>query len=65
MTTTPDRIAVVTPANHVPGPKQGQWTYAHYAALPEDGQHYEIVHGVLSSSQKNEQYRSYPECFLR
>ncbi len=47
MTMTSDRFAVVTPANHVPGPKQGQWTYAHYAALPEDGQHYEIVHGVL------------------
>ncbi|MEO8972826.1 MAG: Uma2 family endonuclease [Ktedonobacteraceae bacterium] len=47
MTMTSDRFAVVTPANHVPGPKQGQWTYAHYAALPDDGQHYEIVHGVL------------------
>ncbi len=47
MTMTSDRFAVVTPANHVPGPKQGQWTYSHYAALPDDGQHYEIVNGVL------------------
>ncbi len=47
MTITSNRFAVVTPANHVPGPKQGQWTYSHYAALPDDGQHYEIVHGVL------------------
>lgn len=47
MTTTSDRFAVVTPANHVPGPKQGQWTYSHYAALPDDEQHYEIVNGVL------------------
>ncbi len=47
MTMTSDRFAVVTPANHVPGPKQGQWTYAHYATLPDDGHHYEIVHGVL------------------
>lgn len=47
MTMTSDRLAVVTPANHVPGPKQGQWTYSHYAALPDDGQHYEIVNGVL------------------
>ncbi len=47
MTMTSDRFAVVTPANHVPGPKQGQWTYAHYAALPDDGHHYEIVNGVL------------------
>jgi Uma2 family endonuclease len=47
MTMTSDRLTVVTPANHVPGPRQGQWTYAHYAALPEDGQRYEIVDGVL------------------
>ena len=46
MTMTSDRFAVVTPANHA-RPKQGQWTYSHYAALPDDGQHYEIVHGVL------------------
>lgn len=38
---------VVTPADWVLGPKQGHWTYNHYAALPEDGQHYEIVDGVL------------------
>ena len=38
---------VVTPADWVVGPKQGHWTYNHYAALPEDGQHYEIVDGVL------------------
>jgi len=37
----------VTPADWVAGPQQGHWTYNHYAALPEDGQHYEIVEGVL------------------
>ena len=37
----------VTPANWVTGPRQGRWTYNHYATLPEDGQHYEIVAGVL------------------
>lgn len=47
MTTTPDRIAIVTPANDVPGPVQGHWTYYHYAALPDDGRRYEIVNGVL------------------
>lgn len=47
MTMTFDRFAVVTPANHVPGPKQGQWTYAHYTALPDDRKRYEIVEGVL------------------
>lgn len=34
-------------ADHIPGPGQGNWTYSHYAALPDDGQRYEIVNGVL------------------
>ena len=38
---------VVTPADWVPGPRQGFWTYEAYAALPEDGRRYEIVQGVL------------------
>lgn len=47
MTITAKELTVVTPANHVPGPKQGCWTYDHYLALPDDGQRYEIVDGVL------------------
>lgn len=47
MTTISERPNVVTPADWVPGPKQGDWTYDHYAALPDDGQRYEIVDGVL------------------
>jgi Uma2 family endonuclease len=42
-----EKQTVVTPANRVPGPKQGNWTYHHYAALPDDGQRYEIIDGVL------------------
>jgi len=38
---------IVTPADWVPGPPQGFWTYDDYAALPDDGRHYEIVNGVL------------------
>ncbi len=38
---------MVTSADHVPGPGQGRWTYEDYAALPDDGQRYEIVDGVL------------------
>ncbi len=38
---------MVTPADWVPGPPQGSWTYEDYAALPDDGQRYEIVNGVL------------------
>jgi Uma2 family endonuclease len=37
-------------ADHVPGPPQGQWTYDHYATIPDDGQRYEIVDGVLYMS---------------
>ena len=43
---TSENIAVFLPANHVPGPAQGNWTYEEYAAL-NDGQKYEIVNGVL------------------
>ncbi len=39
--------SVVTTADWVPGPPQGSWTYDDYAALPDDGRHYEIVNGVL------------------
>ena len=37
----------MTPANWVSGPKQGEWTYEEYAAMPEDGHRYEVVNGVL------------------
>jgi Uma2 family endonuclease len=42
-----ERQTVVIPANWVPGPKQGEWTYHQYAALPDDGHRYEIIDGVL------------------
>ena len=44
---TSERLSVVTPADWIPGPEQGSWTYANYTALPDDGQRYEIVNGVL------------------
>ena len=47
MTTTSEQLTVVTPADWVSGPKQGEWTYDAYAALPDDGQRYEIIDGVL------------------
>ena len=47
MEMTSRTISVVTPADHVSGPKQGYWTYEHYVALPDDGQRYEIIDGVL------------------
>ncbi len=47
MATTNDELSVITPADWVPGPPQGSWTYDDYAALPYDGNRYEIVNGVL------------------
>ncbi len=47
MAMTTDEFSVVTPADWVPGPLQGSWTYEDYAALPDDGKQYEIVNGVL------------------
>jgi|ERR1019366_914718 Uma2 family endonuclease len=47
MTIDVERYMTITPANWVPGPGQGNWTYNSYAALPEDGHRYEIVDGVL------------------
>ncbi len=41
---------MVIPADWVPGPRQGRWTYEMYAALPEDGHRYEVVQGVLMMS---------------
>jgi Uma2 family endonuclease len=45
--TTLDILPAVIPAVHVSGPPQGRWTYADYAALPDDGNRYEIIDGVL------------------
>ena len=47
MTITTETLTIVTRADHIPGPAQGQWTYADYAALPADEYRYEIVDGVL------------------
>lgn len=47
MATTPDELQVIIPADWVPGPGQGAWTYDQYVGLPDDGKRYEIAHGVL------------------
>ena len=47
MTTTAESLPMVTRADHVPGPAQGCWTYADYAALPDDGHRYEVIDGIL------------------
>jgi Uma2 family endonuclease len=45
--TTTERSSFAQSADWIPGPAQGHWTYDDYAALPDDGQRYEIVNGVL------------------
>jgi len=45
--TTVEKLPMVVPADWVSGPTQGFWTYAQYAALPDDGQLYEVMDGVL------------------
>ena len=47
MTTTGRRFTTVTPADWIPGPPQGSWTYEAYAVIPYDGNRYEIANGVL------------------
>ena len=47
MITKTDQLQVITPADWIPGPTQGDWTYNEYITLPDDGQRYEIVDGVL------------------
>lgn len=50
MVMTPDRIDVSISADHIAGAQQGHWTYDLYRTLPDDGQRYEIVNGVLYMS---------------
>lgn len=40
-------LVISTDAPSVVGPPQGQWTYAEWETLPNDGNRYEIVDGVL------------------
>jgi Uma2 family endonuclease len=44
---TTESSPVAIPADWIAGPKQGEWTYEDYAALPEDGHRYEVIEGVL------------------
>lgn len=48
-TTAPvgESLPMVRRADGVPGPAQGCWTYDAYAALPDDGNRYEVIAGVL------------------
>jgi len=43
-------MPILTEIKVVKGPPQGQWTYADWEALPDDGNRYEIIEGVLYMS---------------
>lgn len=47
MIATPASLPIIHTADYQPGPPQGRWTYAAYAALSGDGQRYEVIDGVL------------------
>ncbi|MBA2396571.1 MAG: Uma2 family endonuclease [Ktedonobacteraceae bacterium] len=49
MNTTP-YDAMITTADTVQGPGQGNWTYNDYTAMPDDEKRYQIVDGVLFMS---------------
>ena len=40
-------MPMVVEADHIPGPSQGSWTYEDYAKIPDDGNRYEVIEGVL------------------
>src|SRR5206468_1285228 len=40
-------LVISTDAPAVPGPPQGQWTYADWEELPDNGNRYGIIDGVL------------------
>ena len=43
-------LVVPTDAPRVAGPPQGRWSLADWEALPDDGNRYEIINGVLYMS---------------
>lgn len=43
-------LVVPTDAHKVKGPRQGQWTSTDWERLPEDGNRYEVIDGVLYMS---------------
>jgi len=40
-------LIIPTDARPIAGPKQGDWTYSDWETLPDDGNRYEVIRGVL------------------
>lgn len=43
-------LPILVEINRVDGPPQGQWTYADWENLPDDGNCYEVIEGILYMS---------------
>ncbi len=56
MVASPTNLQVITPADWIPGPNQGDWTYDEYVTLPNDGMRYEIANGVLLATPMSTGY---------
>ncbi len=52
-------LVIPTDAPKVRGPLQGQWTRADWEALPDDGNRYEIIEGVLYMSTAPSAFHQY------
>jgi Uma2 family endonuclease len=50
---------ISTYVSRVSGPPQGQWTYADWEALPDDGNRYEVIDGVLYMSTAPSYYHQW------
>jgi Uma2 family endonuclease len=60
--TTTERFPMLVPADLVAGPEQGHWTYADYAALPDDGQRYEVMDSdAYAQAGVQEYWRVHPD----
>ncbi len=62
MVTSPTSLQVITPADWIPGPNQGDWTYDEYVTLSHDEIRYEIANGVLLATPMSTGYHQKTIC---
>ena len=54
MITPREELSVVTPADWVPRPPQGSWTYEDYTALPDEEHYMEVDYLALKCANASE-----------
>jgi Uma2 family endonuclease len=52
-------LVLLTDAPVIAGPPQGRWAYADWEALPDDGNRYEVIDGVLYMSTARSYFHQY------